>query len=119
VDFTIRATSCADTAVKPHELGATRERRVRGEEEGTGAQIRKRRPEGAAHIAYEREADGRALRTCAPTTRVETTRGTQRTVEPAVLPSEIEQLPDLAGYLKLASRGAWLTTKLPSTEMGR
>jgi hypothetical protein len=46
-----------------------------------------------------------------------TTRGTQRAMEPAVLPSEIEQLPDLAGYLKLASRAAWLATTLPITEV--
>jgi Type IV secretion-system coupling protein DNA-binding domain len=30
-----------------------------------------------------------------------------RTTESAVLPSEIEQLPDLAGYLKLASSPCW------------
>jgi type IV secretory pathway TraG/TraD family ATPase VirD4 len=33
-------------------------------------------------------------------------------VEPAVLPSQIEQLPDLAGYLKLASRPEWLRVQL-------
>jgi type IV secretory pathway TraG/TraD family ATPase VirD4 len=33
-------------------------------------------------------------------------------VEPAVLPSQIEQLPDLEGYLKLASRPEWLRVRL-------
>jgi type IV secretory pathway TraG/TraD family ATPase VirD4 len=33
-------------------------------------------------------------------------------VEPAVLPSQIEQLPDLAGYLKLASEPRWHQVRL-------
>jgi type IV secretory pathway TraG/TraD family ATPase VirD4 len=33
--------------------------------------------------------------------------------EAAVLPSQIEQLPDLEGYLKLASQPEWITVKLP------
>ena len=33
-------------------------------------------------------------------------------LEAAVLPSQIEQLPDLAGYLKLASRPEWLRVQL-------
>ena len=37
----------------------------------------------------------------------------QHVVESAVLPSEIEQLPDLVGYLKLASRPEWLHLRLP------
>ena len=37
----------------------------------------------------------------------------QHVVESAVLPSEIEQLPDLVGYLKLASRPEWLHLQLP------
>ena len=41
-------------------------------------------------------------------------RSLQHVVESAVLPSEIEQLPDLVGYLKLASRPAWLYLRLPS-----
>jgi type IV secretory pathway TraG/TraD family ATPase VirD4 len=32
----------------------------------------------------------------------------QRITEPAVLPAELEQLPDLTGYLKTASSAAWL-----------
>ena len=31
----------------------------------------------------------------------------QRTVEPAVLPAQLEQLPDLRGYVKIASSPAW------------
>lgn len=37
----------------------------------------------------------------------------QHVVESAVLPSEIEQLPDLVGYLKLASQPRWLKVQLP------
>ena len=33
-------------------------------------------------------------------------------VEPAVLPSQIEQLPDLAGYLKHASDPQWRRVRL-------
>jgi type IV secretory pathway TraG/TraD family ATPase VirD4 len=36
----------------------------------------------------------------------------QVAVEPAILASEIEQLPDLAGYLKVASRPEWLRVRL-------
>jgi type IV secretory pathway TraG/TraD family ATPase VirD4 len=36
-------------------------------------------------------------------------------IEEAVLPAEIEQLPDLVGYLKLASRPEWLQLQLPRT----
>jgi len=34
--------------------------------------------------------------------------------EAAVLPSQIEQLPDLEGYLKLASQPKWIAVKLPT-----
>jgi hypothetical protein len=36
----------------------------------------------------------------------------QVAVEAAILPSEIEQLPDLTGYLKVASRPEWLRVQL-------
>lgn len=36
----------------------------------------------------------------------------QVAVEAAILPSQIEQLPDLAGYLKVASRPEWLRVRL-------
>jgi len=35
------------------------------------------------------------------------TRSEHVSIEPAVMDSEIEQLPDLAGYLKFASGGSW------------
>ena len=38
----------------------------------------------------------------------------QHVTELAVLGSEIEQLPDLQGYLKLASRPAWLAVRFPA-----
>lgn len=38
----------------------------------------------------------------------------QRVTESAVLPSEIEQLPDLCGYLKFASEPAWLRVRIGS-----
>ena len=37
----------------------------------------------------------------------------QYVTEPAVLPSELEQLPDLGGYLKIASSPAWVKVSLP------
>ena len=40
-------------------------------------------------------------------------RGEQHVTEAAVLPTEIEQLPDLAGYLKFTSHPAWLRVRLP------
>jgi type IV secretory pathway TraG/TraD family ATPase VirD4 len=42
-------------------------------------------------------------------------RAEQHVIEAAVLPSEIEQLPDLAGYLKLASAAAWRNVRLTSS----
>jgi type IV secretory pathway TraG/TraD family ATPase VirD4 len=40
-------------------------------------------------------------------------RGEQHVTEVAVLPAQIEQLPDLSGYLKFASQPAWLRVQLP------
>jgi type IV secretory pathway TraG/TraD family ATPase VirD4 len=39
-------------------------------------------------------------------------RGEQHVIEAAVLPAEVEQLKDLAGYLKFASHPAWLRIRL-------
>jgi hypothetical protein len=39
-------------------------------------------------------------------------RGEQHITEAAVLPAEVEQLPDLSGYLKFASQPAWLRIRL-------
>ena len=41
-----------------------------------------------------------------------TTRAEHSSIEPAVLDSEIEQLPDLSGYLKFASRPEWYRVRL-------
>lgn len=43
------------------------------------------------------------------------THSEHRSVEPAVLPSEVEQLPDLAGYLKFASDPQWQRVRLDAT----
>jgi type IV secretory pathway TraG/TraD family ATPase VirD4 len=43
---------------------------------------------------------------------VSRTRSEQHVTESAVLPSEIEQLPDLEGYLRIASEPTWLRVKL-------
>ena len=40
----------------------------------------------------------------------------QRVTEMAVLPSEIEQLPDLEGFLKTAASARWLRVRLPRPE---
>ena len=40
------------------------------------------------------------------------TRSEHTSVEPAVMDSQIEQIPDLCGYLKLASRPEWLMVSL-------
>ena len=37
-------------------------------------------------------------------------------IEPAVLPSQVEQLPDLSGYLKFASDPTWTRVRLDATE---
>jgi hypothetical protein len=44
-----------------------------------------------------------------------TTRSEHFSIEPAVMDSEIEQLPDLCGYLKFASRPDWLGVRLQAT----
>jgi len=41
-----------------------------------------------------------------------TTRSEHFSLEPAVLDSEIEQLPDLTGFLKIASRPEWFRVRL-------
>jgi hypothetical protein len=43
----------------------------------------------------------------------------QLRVEPAVMDSEIEQLPDLEGFLKCASRGHWLRVSMTPAERQR
>src|SRR5882672_8554101 len=41
-----------------------------------------------------------------------TTTSEQRTIEPAIMASEIERLPDLTGFLKLASIPDWMRVPL-------
>ncbi len=45
-----------------------------------------------------------------------TTTSEQHVTELAVMPSEIEQLPDLEGYLKFASHPHWLRVRVPLTD---
>jgi len=47
------------------------------------------------------------------------TRSEHRSVEPAVLPSQVEQLPDLAGYLKYASDPQWQRVRLDAAHAWR
>ncbi len=44
------------------------------------------------------------------------THSEHRSLEPAVLPSEVEQLPDLAGYLKFASDPQWQRVRLDAIQ---
>ncbi len=44
--------------------------------------------------------------------RVSTSRVLQRRTEPALLPAQIEQLPDRRGYLKIASQAQWVPIEL-------
>jgi type IV secretory pathway TraG/TraD family ATPase VirD4 len=46
--------------------------------------------------------------------RRSTTESDQVVTEPAVLPAEIEQLPDLSGYAKLASNPLWYRVRFPT-----
>jgi hypothetical protein len=45
-------------------------------------------------------------------TRRSTNVSEQHVTETAVMPSEIEQLPDLTGYLKTASSREWMKVRL-------
>jgi hypothetical protein len=40
-------------------------------------------------------------------------RSDHHSTEPAVLAAEIEQLPDRAGFLKIASQPAWMRVQFP------
>jgi type IV secretory pathway TraG/TraD family ATPase VirD4 len=73
---------------------------------------------GTARFASSLIGDREVLRTMQSRSRrphdvigVRTT-SQQVSLEAAILPSQIEQLPDLAGYLKLASRAEWLRVRL-------
>jgi hypothetical protein len=45
-----------------------------------------------------------------------TTTSAHHVTELAVMASEIEQLPDLEGYLKFASQPQWLHVRLPRSD---
>jgi Type IV secretion-system coupling protein DNA-binding domain len=47
-----------------------------------------------------------------PSGEASTTTSEQRTIEPAFMASEIERLPDLTGFLKLASIPDWMRATL-------
>ncbi|HUX74087.1 MAG TPA: type IV secretion system DNA-binding domain-containing protein [Steroidobacteraceae bacterium] len=73
---------------------------------------------GTAKFASQLIGEREVLRTTTSTSRRAsellgtTTRGEHFSVEPALLPSQIEQLPDLVGYLKHASDGTWRRVQL-------
>jgi type IV secretory pathway TraG/TraD family ATPase VirD4 len=73
---------------------------------------------GTARFASSLIGDREVLRTTQSRSRrpldvigVKTT-SQQVSLEAAILPSEIEQLPDLTGFLKIASRPEWLRVRL-------
>jgi type IV secretory pathway TraG/TraD family ATPase VirD4 len=55
-------------------------------------------------ISRSRDREG-LFATCGPRRSTQTT--VQQVTEAAILPSQLEQLPDLAGYLKTASARRW------------
>jgi type IV secretory pathway TraG/TraD family ATPase VirD4 len=73
---------------------------------------------GTARFASQLIGDREVLHTTVSKSRQQTqvlgsvTHSEHRSVEPAVLPSQVEQLPDLAGYLKYASDPRWLRVRL-------
>jgi type IV secretory pathway TraG/TraD family ATPase VirD4 len=73
---------------------------------------------GTARFASQLIGEREVLRTTVSRSRRDaefwgsTSRSEHFSVEPAVLPSQIEQLPDLAGYLKHASDPEWHRVRL-------
>jgi type IV secretory pathway TraG/TraD family ATPase VirD4 len=73
---------------------------------------------GTARFASQLIGDREVLHTTVSKSRQETevlgsiTHSEHRSVEPAVLPSQVEQLADLAGYLKYASDPQWQRVRL-------
>ncbi len=63
-----------------------------------------------AHTSMSESRDGGFL----SPRRYSKTRSLQHVTEYAVMPAELEQLPDLTGYLKLASRPHWLRVGIRS-----
>jgi hypothetical protein len=60
------------------------------------------------HTARSRDPEGFATRGA----RRSTTVSEQHVTELAVLPAQLEQLPDLEGYLKIASAARWLRVRI-------
>jgi len=73
---------------------------------------------GTARFASQLIGEREVMRTAVSTSRRATeiwgsvTHSKQLAVESAVLPSQVEQLPDLSGYLKFASDPRWLSVRL-------
>jgi type IV secretory pathway TraG/TraD family ATPase VirD4 len=73
---------------------------------------------GTARFASQLIGDREVLHTTVSKSRrftdlmASVTHSEHRSVEPAVLPSQVEQLPDLAGYLKYASDPQWQRVRL-------
>jgi type IV secretory pathway TraG/TraD family ATPase VirD4 len=73
---------------------------------------------GTSHFASRLIGQREVVRTSVSRSRrplqwlASTTRGEHTSIEPAVLDSEIEQLPDLSGYLKFASIPEWYRVRL-------
>jgi hypothetical protein len=52
---------------------------------------------------------------CAASSSVDESSSQHHATEFAILPSEIEQLPDLSGFVKLASRPEWMSIRMQLT----
>jgi type IV secretory pathway TraG/TraD family ATPase VirD4 len=80
---------------------------------------------GTARFASQLIGEREVLHTTVSNSRRHTeilgsvTRSEHRSVEPAVLPSQVEQLPDLAGYLKCASDPQWQKVRLDAGDAWR
>jgi type IV secretory pathway TraG/TraD family ATPase VirD4 len=77
---------------------------------------------GTARFASQLIGDREVMQTTVSKSRRVTeffgsvTQSEHRHVEPAVLPSQVEQLPDLAGYLKYASDPQWQRVRLDAKQ---
>jgi len=77
---------------------------------------------GTARFASQLIGEREVMRTTVSRSRRRTelfgsvTHSEHLSVEPAVLPSQVEQLPDLAGYLKYASDPRWQRVRLDARQ---
>ena len=67
---------------------------------------------GEREVEREQTTTGKTHAGFATPSRRTSSTTTRRDTEDAILASEIEQLPDLTGYLKLASKSQWLRVRL-------